>query len=340
MATPYISEVKYLGGPSQDFIEIAVDAGTDVSNLQVVVYHPDGTVRSTNLLGAVVNTIAGRDIYVIDTATSGTFDGLHKYGGVALYDSTGAGTVYQFVSFDDNAATITATEGPAIGLTSTDIGLAGSGVSLETTDYGATYHTLTPPTSGTIPCFVAGTLIGTARGDRRVEDLEIGDGVVTLDHGVQTIRWIGRKTVHNPGAALRPVCIRAGRFGPGIPQTDLWVSPNHRLLMQGGDCTLLFGQSQVLVAAKHLATALSPASESVTYIHLLFDAHEVVLSNNMPSESFHPGQAGLDAFDAPVRDEVLDLFPELRTAPLPERPLARMELRGFEAEVLRDRITA
>ncbi len=115
----------------------------------VIIYNPDGTVRSTNTLGAVVNTIAGKDVYVIDTATSGTFDGLHKLGAVALVSN---GAVLSFVSFDDGSP-VTAIEGPADGLTSTQIGQAGAGESLETTDGGATYVTQTSPNSGTVPCF-------------------------------------------------------------------------------------------------------------------------------------------------------------------------------------------
>lgn len=80
MITPYFSELKYLGGPSTDFIEIAVPEGMDVSNLTVTVYNENGGVRTVNALGALVNTVAGRDVYVIDTATSATFNGLHKLG--------------------------------------------------------------------------------------------------------------------------------------------------------------------------------------------------------------------------------------------------------------------
>ncbi|MFT4743447.1 MAG: hypothetical protein ACI91Z_001422 [Yoonia sp.] len=100
MPDPYVSEVKYQGGPSLDFVEIAVDAGTDVSSIFVTIYNPDGSVRSVNALGTSVGTQFGQDIYVIDTATSGTFNGLHKFGGVALEQD---GTLVSFISFDNGS---------------------------------------------------------------------------------------------------------------------------------------------------------------------------------------------------------------------------------------------
>ena len=105
MPDPYGSEVKYQGGASLDFVEIAVDAGTDVSSIFVTIYNVDGSVQSVNALGTLVGTQFGQDIYVIDIATSGTFDGLHKSSGVALEQD---GTLVSFISFD-NGSPITAT---------------------------------------------------------------------------------------------------------------------------------------------------------------------------------------------------------------------------------------
>ncbi|MEL7206204.1 MAG: hypothetical protein AAGL19_18630, partial [Pseudomonadota bacterium] len=66
MPDPFISEVKYRGGANEDFIEIAVDAGTDVSDIQVTVYRSNGTVRSTSDLSDVTpTTVNGRDVYTL-----------------------------------------------------------------------------------------------------------------------------------------------------------------------------------------------------------------------------------------------------------------------------------
>lgn len=315
MADPYISEVKYNGGPSQDFIEVAVDAGADVSGMSITIYNADGTVRSTNALGTLVNTMGGKDIYVIDLATSATFDGLHKFGGVALDDG---GTVFQFISFGDNAATITATEGAASGMTSTEVGIAGSGLSLETNDNGATYFTQGSPNSGTIPaCFVNGTMILTPSGELAVEDLEIGDLVITKDNGPQKILWVGRRDVAaEEHADLQPILIKANTFSKGVPLRDLLVSPFHRLLIDGTNCEVLFGGPELLVPATYLqnnhAIVAQKMSRPFSYHHILFAHHEIIFSNGMASESFDPRQEALDGFSKQSRNEVLALFPELK----------------------------
>ncbi len=342
MADPYVSEVKYLGGKNVDFIEIVVDEGYDVSNIEVAVYNANGAVRSTNLLGTKVTTIAGKDVYIIDTATSATFNGLHKFGGVALVDD---GVVLSFDSFSDNAATITATEGPANGLTSTDIGQAGAGSSLETADGGASYDVQPTPTPGSVPCFLKGTKIHTPQGWRPIDDLAVGDSVTTRDHGQQNIRWIGSKKISRQdeiATELQPVKIVANCFGKGRPFEDLYVSPNHRILIESHLCALWFVTHQVFSAAKYLVDgkgiSAAPPDFLVVYYHLLFDQHEVIFSNGLASESFHPGQVGLDAFGAEVRAEILTLFPELGDRGQSFGKMAHRDLRKFEAGLLKGRV--
>lgn len=221
MPDPYVSEVKYQGGPSLDFVEIAVDAGTDVSSIFVTIYNPDGSVRSVNALGTSVGTQFGQDIYVIDTATSGTFNGLHKFGGVALEQD---GTLVSFISFD-NGSPITATAGIANTSTSTQIGLAGGGRSLESTDGGATYTTQATPTSGAIPCLCLGTMVETATGPIAVETLKSGMLIRTIDGQLLPLRLVIRRDVDavelDANPKFRPVVIAATSLGNGVPNRDL-----------------------------------------------------------------------------------------------------------------------
>ncbi|MHC0053196.1 Hint domain-containing protein [Actibacterium sp. D379-3] len=182
-------------------------------------------------------------------------------------------------------------------------------------------------------CVARGTLIETPDGPRRVECLAAGDLVNTLDDGPQVIRWIGSRRVPGRGA-LAPIRIRAGALGN---LRDLRVSQNHRMLITGAWAQLLFGEDQVLVAAKHLvndSTIRTEPCRAVEYYHFLFDAHQIVFAEACPTESLYPGQQALDAVSQAARDEIIALFPELALNDC-TAPLSRYELTGYEASALR-----
>ena len=164
-------------------------------------------------------------------------------------------------------------------------------------------------------CFAEGSRLRTPGGETRVERLSVGDMVDTLDHGPQAIRWIGRSDVAATGD-LCPIRIRAGALGDGLPSSDLLVSPHHRMVVTGWRAEVLFGEPEVLVAARDLVNdeTIRPATDldTVTYFHILFDRHEIVFGNGAPSESFHPAEAALNSAEQAVRDEIFRLFPELR----------------------------
>ena len=193
-----------------------------------------------------------------------------------------------------------------------------------------------------IACFTQGTSIATPSGPRAIEALQKGDLVVTRDHGPQPIRWIGRRTISGDLLAqdptLQPIAIRRGALGQGLPERDLVVSRQHRMLMSGARAELLFGSDEVLVRAVHL-TCL-PGVEAicvpeVTYLHMLFDCHEVVLADGAWSESFQPGERSLGGLGQDERDELFKIFPELQgQADVEQFDAARVTLKAFEARVL------
>jgi hypothetical protein len=182
-------------------------------------------------------------------------------------------------------------------------------------------------------CFTVGTRILTPRGQRPIEDLRPGDEVVTLDHGVQVLRWTGRHRVPGRGN-LAPVRIAAGALENA---RALLVSPQHRMLHRSAAANLYFGSPQVLIPARHLVngtTIVQRAQPQVEYVHLMFDNHEIVWAEGCPSESFHPGTVGLSALAAPAREELFTLFPELRSDPGCNRRTARRCLRAHESHIL------
>ena len=148
-----------------------------------------------------------------------------------------------------------------------------------------------------------GTRIATPRGEVNVEDLQVGDRVITRDNGIQEIRWLGTRALdgHEIGRKdnLRPVRIRAGALGNGMPGVDY-----------------------------------IDVSE-ITYIHFMFDQHEIVLSDGTWSESFQPGDHSLQGVDQDQRQELLELFPELAEQEgLEAYQAARRSLKRYEAQLL------
>lgn len=320
MADPYISEIRYHASTFNDFVEVVVDAGTDISDLTLTVYNADGTIRSENGLDDLTpTTMNGKDIYVLDRANSSTFRGIAGSNGAALSDST---QVYSFVSFSTTSDTITATEGAADGLTSTEIGTAGANLSLETTDDGATYAVADALTPGSIPCLTRGSLIDTDKGPVKIEDLCDGDMIRTHDGGFKPLRLILRKFVASSAMAINPklypVRIAAGSLGDGLPRTDMHVSRQHRMVVSSPITKRMFDSALILVPAVRLTKIpgvfIDTSVDGAEYFHLLFDTHEIIFADGVPTETLLLGAEALNALPALAREEIETLFPNLVAA--------------------------
>jgi len=193
-----------------------------------------------------------------------------------------------------------------------------------------------------VPCFTPGTMIETKQGLVAVEKLRLGQKVLTRDSGYQPIRWIGRRRLKRADLtaqpALQPVLIRKGALGEGLPEVDMRVSPQHRMLISGSRAELLFGEAEVLAAALHMVGL--PGVErvlltEVTYLHLMFDAHEIIRADGAWTESFQPGDRTLSSLEAPQREELFAIFPELHRALRRGRwASARLSLKPHEVRVL------
>ncbi|WP_421054689.1 Hint domain-containing protein [Leisingera sp. D0M16] len=212
---------------------------------------------------------------------------------------------------------------------------------------GARYEKISGSNSGSseyssfVPCFVTGTTICTDQGLRPVERLRPGDMVLTRDNGFQPVLWAGLRQVGRGWLQacphLQPVRIAANAFGPGQPARDLWVSPQHRLLLTGADCQMLFCEPEVFAAASHLQAHPGVSQQQVartTYVHLLFSRHQAVFSNGMWTESFQPGARVLGTDAGATRQEILELFPDLARDEGSSYPAARMVLKQQESSLL------
>ena len=197
-------------------------------------------------------------------------------------------------------------------------------------------------TYATPPCFASGTLIETPDGPRAVETLKLGDRVSTRDSGSAPIRWTGSVTIGPDRLAaqpsLRPVRIRAGALGRDLPRRDLLLSQQHRVLLQGAPLALTLGIEEALGAAIHLVgragVSIERTATAVTYHHILFDRHEIVFSEGLPTESFLPGPAVMPSVTDEARAELIELFPELADGLPSGLAPARPILRAFEVGVL------
>ncbi|MEL6959011.1 MAG: Hint domain-containing protein, partial [Pseudomonadota bacterium] len=106
-------------------------------------------------------------------------------------------------------------------------------------------------------------------------------------------------------------------------------------LVSGWRAELLFGEDEVFVAATHLVNADTihrAPRRHICYHHLMFDGHEIVLADGVPSESFYPGSHILKDHD--LRAEIELIFPEMLNVTCPDWDVARPVIRGAEAKVL------
>jgi len=193
-----------------------------------------------------------------------------------------------------------------------------------------------------VPCFTPGTRIRTPHGQVPVEGLQVGDLVTTRDRGPRPVRWINRVSLGAADLAtdpsLRPIRLRAGSLGEGRPRRDMLLSPQHRVLLQGWRTQLMFGTDEMLAAARHLVngTSIDVAEDvsAVTYIHFMFDRHEVVYADGLEAESFRPGPLTLSGMSPGSQRELVRLFPELARAAAPAFTAARPLLKGWETAFL------
>jgi len=337
---PVISEIKYLGGGTLDFVEVRIpDDYPDPENLVLVIYdrNDDGSTTATpsaNDMYAIADvgdtsddtSADGFTHYIIGTDYDGTAIALHANDAVGLYNSA-TGETYGIFSFGDAYTVSTAalqpdgvTADPFAGdVTTTLPANAAIGDSLIRNTDG-TYSTTTTPTPGdSFVCFVSGATILTQKGPVLVEHLQVGDKVLTMDNGYQPIRWIGARSFDSIDLAINPrlgpIRICAGSLAPNMPEKDLLVSRQHRILVRSIVAQRMFGAREVLIPATKLKDLNGVQAEqnltNVTYHHFMFDDHEVVFSNGAPTESMSLGKEALKSVGIKALKEITSIFPEV-----------------------------
>ncbi len=131
-------------------------------------------------------------------------------------------------------------------------------------------------------CYLEGTRIATVAGEIAVEQLEVGQRVRLAGGGTAPVVWLGFREVdcarHPRPREVWPVRIAREAFGPGVPRRTLWLSPDHAVLVDGR-----------LIPIRYLingATIATEPREQVSYWHVELPAHDVVLAEGLPAESY------------------------------------------------------
>lgn len=192
---------------------------------------------------------------------------------------------------------------------------------------------------GPMPCFVSGTHIDTQSGPKPVQDLKVGDLVLTKDNGYQPVLWIGQKQIQFHGKSDKPH-LRPLRIDQRVlaSHLSLVLSPQHRILVYGGDVAMVSGVDEALVSAEHLFKSGAAHRQwhlsNVTYFHIMFEQHELILSNGSWSESLDPYFLYRHSSTPAYKRENQALF--AGTLPIVNKPSAcvRQVLRSFEVQAI------
>jgi len=246
----------------------------------------DLTGRRWSIGGSVV--MEGTDNVIEYTNSMGAPNQLTFGAVISGFDPTES---IRFTSLTYNASVLSLTE--SISGDTTTVTIMSGGVAYESftfneSDYYGNLTLQAAPGGGTelltsVACYARGTAILTNDGERAVEDLVIGDLVMTGSGEAKPVKWIGRRSY--AGRFLKanrdvlPICIKAGALGDTVPARDLRISPHHAMLV-----------GNVLIEGKDLVNGISVvqdhACREVEYFHVELEDHDVILAEGAWSETF------------------------------------------------------
>ncbi|HEX7390171.1 MAG TPA: Hint domain-containing protein, partial [Acidiphilium sp.] len=223
-------------------------SGTTVSSGGDLVVQSGGTITGTGLLAGGTIDLAYAAFASGASATLGGSDVLTVHDGASSYTLQMAGDYtgeYFHLANDGNGGT--------------DI----------TVDHTA--------------CYCRGTLILTDHGEVPVEDLEIGDRLITVSGEAHPLKWIGRRSYSGRFAShnrdVLPITFKAGVLDGALPKRDLHVSPLHAMFID-----------DVLIPAFLLVNGTSIVQaervDMVEYFHLELESHDIIVAEGALSESF------------------------------------------------------
>ncbi len=275
----------YTGPATADGALVVTDTGTGVDGEDLArddTATVDATINGNTSIGSNIDATAG--FLILDTVTGESF------------------AVIRLIVEDGPAAgQYTLSEMPLV-----------SGRSYELQGWSTNPSAGSPAafTYADYVCFLTGTLIETTDGPQPIENLGRGSRVITLDHGPQTVIWVGSRRLMFDAATenQKPILLKKDALGAGCPQQDLAVSPQHRIFVQGRAPATLTHNDGSLAPAKYFtensAVRVMRGKRSVTYHTLMTERHEIIYANGLGVETFYPGRFGLSLLSPKERLEI------------------------------------
>lgn len=169
-----------------------------------------------------------------------------------------------------------------------------------------------------MPCLTIGCLIATAEGEQPIETLVAGDRIITRDNGIQRIQSVRRRDISGSILAakphLHPVRLRRAAFGADLPEADMLVSANLRVLVHRNRTALYLEEREALVAAKHLVDhehVHAIRSMGTSYFHIECARPEIILADGIWVECFNFAASFAAQTGNAQRTEIRELFSDM-----------------------------
>ena len=180
---------------------------------------------------------------------------------------------------------------------------AGMALGLSSAGRSSSARAAVPACAVGCSCFLPGTRIKTTKGELSIEELRIGDSVLTASGEAKPIKFIGRRNLSRkrtaPWNGEGPVKISRFAIDGNAPHSDLYISPAHAIYLDG----MLIRAGNLVNGVTIVADAM-PEALSLTYLHIELDTHEAILAEGLAVESYLRDNP--DAFDN--MDEYVRLY--------------------------------
>ena len=297
-----------LGSSGQEAVSPgAVDTGGRIGSGGVQTVFASGLAAATTVSSGGTQTVSSGGTASAAIVLSGGLQFIAANGTATGTDITGGGTIdidsLAYAAggtalFDPLADAVTIDENGTFYTQQLSGDYTGDQFNLAQASDGSTLLTMT------IACYCPGTLILTTRGEVAVEDLAVGDLVVTASGGQRPIVWLGHRTLpchtHPNRRAVLPVRISAHALGHNKPRRDLFVSPGHAIAVD------VLGEVLIPAATLVNGTTIQQVEmDQVTYWHVELGSHDLLLADNLAAESYLDmgnrsffGESGVVTLDA------------------------------------------